>query len=243
MPEEIKKKYIIKNKILEAPKVLTLQLVCEDNSVPFYFPGQFINIYFPETNTPEGKSYSISSAPAEKTLNITVKAMGEFSNHLCSLNHGDTIDASLPYGFFYSESENSPLVMLSAGIGITPFRSMICDIVKKNPARKLILFSSNQTRESIIFKKELDSLQNLHKNLKIINFITREKNISEENIILGRMTAENIFENLKHQELFLTQNPEFLICGSISFVSDLWKDLKKMGIPEEAIYTEAFFSH
>jgi ferredoxin-NADP reductase len=35
---------------------------------------------------------------------------------------------------------------------------------------------------------------------------------------------------------------EFFICGSISFVRDMWKGLKLAGIPEENLYTEAFFA-
>ena len=36
---------------------------------------------------------------------------------------------------------------------------------------------------------------------------------------------------------------EFMICGSISSIRDMWKGLRDLGIPEETIYTEAFFSH
>ncbi len=237
MKEEIKKKYIVRDKIVEALGVSTLQFDC-DNEV-LYCPGQFINVYFPELGTPEGKAYSISSAPYEGTMNITVRAIGEFSNKLCSMKKGDTVTASLPYGYFYSESEDRPLVLAAAGIGITPFRSMVYDILNKNPNREIILFFSNRTEEDIVFKNEFDELCKKYTNFKVYYFITREEALKENgNTRKGRLNAGTILGFTNRLE-----DAEFLICGSISFVSDLWKGLKKAGVGEEAIYTEAFFSH
>src|SRR3989344_590628 len=104
MQEEIKKNYIVKEKVKETHNVVTLKLVC-DGGNPEYRVGQFITVFFPEMGKVEGKAYTISSEPSEDTINITVKAIGEFSNKLVGLSAGDTISASLPYGYFYSESE------------------------------------------------------------------------------------------------------------------------------------------
>jgi 3-ketosteroid 9alpha-monooxygenase subunit B len=236
---ETRKTYVVKEKIIESPTVSTLKLTLFTGDIPTYHSGQFINIYFPELGTPEGKAYSMSGAPHEDALCITVKAVGEFSHRLCSLCVGDTLEASLPYGYFYSESEDNNLIMIAGGIGVTPFRSMIMDSIRRKSQRKLALFYSSRTYDDLIFKKEFDSLQKDHKNFNGFYFVTRERN-SDTSIIYRRMNIGDILGNGPQKRL---AGREFLICGSISFVSDIWKGLRAAGVPEELIYTEAFFSH
>ena len=91
--------YVVKEKTMEVPGVTTLFLTDEQDNVPPFTPGQYITVYFPELSTPEGKAYSISSAPRESTFSITVRNIGEFSGRLCSISPGETLLASLPYGF------------------------------------------------------------------------------------------------------------------------------------------------
>ena len=237
---EVKKiKYQIAGKKIEAPNVVTLELSCLFN-LPSYCAGQFIDVYFPELNTPQGKSYSLSSAPSENKFSITVKAIGEFSNRLFNMKEGDYLVSSPPYGFFYSDQENTHLVMLAGGIGIAPFRATIAEQLAKNPTkneRKMSLFYSSQTEEDIIFKSELNLWQEENPNLKIKHFITRQEKVSPDKQ-KGRITAEYVLKEISD-----LKNAEFLICGSISFVRDMRRGLRDAGVPEETIYTEAFFSH
>jgi ferredoxin-NADP reductase len=231
--------YVVREKIAESSTVSTLKLAPAFENLPAYHSGQFINIYFPELNTPEGKAYSMSGAPQEEVLAITVKAMGEFSHRLCSLKIGDTVTASLPYGYFYSESEETTLVMIAGGIGVAPFRSMICDALAGNLSRKLALFYSVRTHEDLVFKKEFDRLQKENKNFKVFYFVTREKN-NDPLIFSSRISINDILGSGPRKNI---SGREFLICGSIPFVSDIWKGLRAEGVREEMIYTEAFFSH
>lgn len=228
--------YVVRAVSPEAPGVTTLHLTLANGSIPAYVPGQYITVYAPHLGTPEGKAYSASSSPEEATLNITVKDIGKFSHYLSTRKAGDEIAGSLPYGYFYSESDTTPLVMVAAGIGISPFRGMILHSVRKNQKRELFLFCSNRTTEDIVFKKELDELVAEYKNLHIKHCITRGE--AGPDMMRSRITARYILDALGK-----TKNPEFLLCGSISFVRDLWRDLKANSVPEECVYTEAFFSH
>lgn len=236
MSQESETRYIVRENIPEAPGVTTLRLSLSNESVPKYVPGQFITVYVPELGTPEGKAYSISSAPHEKTLNITVKDMGKFSHYLCSRTQGDELEGSLPYGYFFSESRTSTLALVCGGIGVAPLRSMLQASAHDTPRRSMTLFCSNRTAQDIIFKKTLDELSKNNKNIKVFHFLTREK--TDSPFINGRINAKAILESLKGEK-----DIEFLLCGSISFVRDLWRDLRHSGVPEETIYTEAFFSH
>lgn len=220
----------------EVPGVVTLFLSEKKGMVPEFVPGQFINVYFPKLNTPEGKAYSISSAPHEPLFSITVRAIGEFSHRLCAARPGDAITGSLPYGFFYPEREESSVVMLAGGIGITPFRSMIHHAAHHSPKRRLMLFHSSRSLSDSMFGKEFANLHNELPNFSITRFITREA--ASHPHVPRRMRAEDILPLIPD-----TTHTEFLICGSIPFTRDMWRNLRNAGISEDAMYTEAFFSH
>jgi len=230
--------YVVCGVISEVSGVATLMLTKEDGTVPPFVPGQYVNIFFPETRTSEGKAYSISSAPSESTLSITVRAIGEFSNRLCSMRPGDTVRASLPYGFFYPEADDSELVMLAAGIGIAPFRSMIRHIAKYTLSRRLALFHSVRTLSDAIFLEECTELRQKFPNFSLTHFVTRDAEVQNEYVIPHRIEPTDILSRVSD-----VSRAEFLICGSISFTRDMWRGLRKAGVNEEKLYTEAFFSH
>lgn len=227
-------KYKVYNKTQLSRDVDCLSLLPVNKLKPDFLPGQFITVYHDDSMIVEGKAYSISSAPHEQYLNITVKKMGEFSNMLCSLSLGSVIKASLPYGFFYSEAKNTPIVMIAGGIGITPFRSMIIHNAKNSPARVMHLLYSARNLSDLIFKDHFDKLVDQN-SLKANYFVTRETT-KDKNIQSRRMCAQDI--------LTCSQNykqPEYFLCGSIDFVRTLWKDMTQHGIAEEQIYTEGFY--
>lgn len=213
-------KFKVIGKKQETPLITTLQLDTTDGKPLSYIPGQYITVYFPNSGTPEGKAYSLSSSPHEKHASITIKKIGEFSSRLSALEPGDTIEASLPYGFFYSESRESDMVLIAAGIGIAPFRSMILH----NPHRKILLFYSVKKEADAIFKKEFDHI----KNLNVTYYHTQEGS--------SRIDTRQLVDSLPS-----LASPEFFICGGIAFVRDIWTGLRDNGVPEEMMYTEAFF--
>lgn len=237
-----KEKYIVYKTVRETHNVVNVWLMYAGSMSYHFISGQYITVYFPHTGTPEGKAYSISSAPHEGMVCISVKAIGEFSHRLCSLCPGDTITGSLPYGYFYSESDANPLVLISGGIGVAPFRSMILDALEKNPVRSVYLLASFRNTSEILFKNTLFDLAHTHPNFRIYYFITREK-ISDSNThtISGRMTHETLQPIIS--DLPVRTQAEYFLCGSIAFTRDIWRILKSLGIPEERISTEAFFSH
>jgi ferredoxin-NADP reductase len=235
-PSESTQEYIVVSTHAETEDVVTLALSVRNGNVPIYTPGQFITVYFPELNTPEGKAYSISSYPFEKHIAITVKAIGEFSNRLCSLHSGDIILASLPCGFFFPEYEHTSLVLLAGGIGITPFRSIVCNALERNTDRSIALFYSSRTEHGAVFKNEMDNITHKYKNFLAHYFFTRDTKHSSD-VYGRRMQARDILDLVPQN----TNNTEFLICGSIPFVRDEWLGLKEAGVSEDCIYTEAFF--
>lgn len=228
--------YIIQSKKNEVLGVTTLFLTLENGSLPQWTAGQYINIHFESTGTPEGKAYSISSAPHEEVFALTIRDIGEFSHRLCTAKVGATIHASLPYGFFAPEYEHTPLVLIASGISITPFRSILKDIHEKNPERDVTLFHSIRTSADAIFHRELENLECTLPQFTHHRFITREKAPYQKHAAARRIETEDVLTHIKRMS-----DTEFLICGNISFTRDMWKSLTEAGVPKQCIYTEAFF--
>ncbi len=227
--------YLVQEVVPEADDVVTLHLRPLQDVIPSYKAGQFITVFFPETGHKEGKSYSLSSSPNESDMSITVHGVGTFSNKLIAKKVGDTINGSLPYGYFYSESEANSMILIAGGMGIAPLMSMIKYSPFLYPTRKIILFYSNKTSKSVVFKNELDELsQQSDGNLIVEYYVTQEPAAP-----FGVKTRIPIHHIVKHQKQLADQ--EFFICGSIPFVRDYWRGLKDSGVVEEKIYTEAFF--
>lgn len=217
----------------ETPNVSTLVLESLKGDNLSFKPGQYI-VCFPTANSIRRRSYTISSVPSGKKFSISVKKVGTVSSQLVAMKRGDTLIASLPLGSFYSKSQNTPLVMIAAGISVTPFRSMIFDNIERNPSRKLVLFYSNQTIADIVFKKQFDDLATLHPQFQVHYFITREKT-TLPGITNGRMTGKNIMNTISG-----INDAEFFICGSGDFVHSFRHGLIAEGVLRSTIHTESF---
>lgn len=219
----------------EAQDVISLYLESESEK-PSYKAGQFMTVKIPNLLPSEGKPYSISNAPHEDKVRITVRKIGQFSSAFFGLSVNDIITTSLPYGYFYPESEDTnDLVFIAGGIGITPCISNIKNLTHTNSQRNIHLFYSNQTESDIVFKDELDTLAKINSRLFIHHHITREEPKNKE-FISRRISPDDIPEFVTEPKL-----SDFFLCGSINFTKSLWKGLNEIGIPQDRLYTEGFF--
>jgi ferredoxin-NADP reductase len=231
---ENKKAFEIIGSRRETGGITTVVLRQKDAGMFVFKSGQFLTVYFPDIGTVEGKAYSISSAPSEQNIALSVHAIGAYSNRLASLSAGDVLYASGPYGFFYSEEDTTPLVLVAGGIGVAPFRSMIVDALATNQHRPIRLFYSVKHAEDAAFLDLFSALAEQHDTFSFIVHVTQEACVG--GFIQGRMTSGELLLPYKED-----RSTEFMICGSIAFVRELWKGLKEGGVPEDQLYTEAFF--
>ena len=219
----------------ETPSVNTLYLECLSKR-PEFIAGQYLTVKLPGHDPVEGKAYSISSAPYQHLVSITVKRLHNYSLALLKKQIGDIIVTSPPYGFFYPEAEDTgPLVFLAGGIGITPCVSIIAQLLHEKDPRPLYLYYSNQKLEEIAFAKKLADLKQTHPNFSLTTFLTREESVCTPHHT-GRMTAERVLSSMNNSKA-----ATFFLCGSQYFAQDLWRQLKDIGVAPEQIYTEGFF--
>lgn len=221
--------------VTETPTVTSLYLKPKTEK-PAFLAGQYVTIKIPDLGPAEGKAYSLSSAPHAPLVRISIREIGRFSKALCSLNPGDTLHTSTPYGFFYpEETETIPLVFITGGIGITPCLSIIKDLTYRKDQREISLLYSNQTEADLPFVTEIDMLTKNNSKLTVHHFITRETP-SNRTYYNERITGRKILSLIPE-----ATTAEYFICGSMNFTKALWKDLKEADIPTHQLYTEGFF--
>lgn len=222
----------------EAERVITLKFKFGKNNKPSFIPGQYLIVYLEGQSGPEGKAYTISSIPSDELLAITVKKIGRFSTALHDLKVGSTITVEGPMGNFYPDEQNREIVCLAAGIGITPFFSIIRAYVEENflKDKKIHLFYSNKTKEDAAFFNELNKFSEDNKNLKLFHYLTRQKIKDGHVKEFNRIDIKSIKNKLKR-----LGDKDYFICGPIRFVSDFRRSLLDSGVDEIKIHTEAFY--
>lgn len=220
--------------VKEAPGVSTIYFKIDFE--PFTFTaGQYISVYFDQTGNKSGKAYSLSSAPDDSELSITVKNIGQFSGLLCGLEPGDTFVVSSPFGFF-NVSDELPIVAIASGVGVSPIWSIICDELKRNTDRRISLFLTAPTVEELVFKKKIDRLFKQANRASCAYFATREDSAELFDITLGRRFT--VAEDLHTEHL---SSSRFYVCGAEDFVRSVWRQLMEAGVDENKVVTETFF--
>jgi len=151
--------------IQETPRAVTLALEnCDSKIQLFYQAGQYLSVMVNVDGQPYCRSYSISSAPYEESLRITVQSIagGVVSNYIKQhAKVGQTLFCSPPAGSFVAYNNDKPKLFLAAGSGITPIIAMLKDHLF-NSQQPCYLIYFNRDNHQTIFKNEISSLCHLY---------------------------------------------------------------------------------
>ena len=230
-----KREFVLVDKKPEATDVVSLLFKPTDGLDYDYRPGQYVDIK-PPSIFGHGKSYTISSIPSDEFVSLTIKKCGTISSAMLDMQINDKVIFDGPHGNFYPKNQGCNIIMLAGGIGVTPFFSIIKNMIKSGSDTKITLIYSNKTKNDITFFDSLNKLAANNPNLKIVHCLTQEKatvlNINEFN----RIDQDMINKYVPYQK-----NTNYYICGSIKFTGDMWRVLRSMNIKEDDIFTEAFF--
>jgi ring-1,2-phenylacetyl-CoA epoxidase subunit PaaE len=190
------------------------------------------------------RTYSICSAPFDDKLRVAVKKVdgGVFSSWANEeLKSGDHIDVMPPVGKFYTELEPTQkknYVAFGAGSGITPLLSIIRTTLFTEPESKFTLVFGNRSKNSIIFKEELEALKDKFLDrFRIYHILSREK--TETVLNSGRIDISKL-ELLFSKIIDPDTSDEFFLCGPEEMIFCIKDYLKKKGIPAHHIHFELF---
>jgi ferredoxin-NADP reductase len=218
-----------------------------------YKAGQFAVVDLGTKEDPKGpmRSFSMASSPTEKEFILVSTRIRDtpFKKRLANLDLGTLIKITAPLGqFVLSEDYSRPVVLLSGGIGVTPFRSMIKYAADKQLPINITMFDSNRNKDNILYKEEFDRCVNANKNLKIIYTITgegQEGSSSSYSTLDHDWKGESGFINKAMLTKYLTfadlNNSTFFICGPPGMIKAMQKLLQNdLLIPKDRIKIEQF---
>ncbi len=120
--------------------------------------GQFLYVYFDSDKTlEEPHPFTISSAPHEHDLRLSIKASGDWTQHMHEhLQAGATAFVDGPYGEFNFKTGSRKQVWIAGGIGITPFMSWMRDFDANPHGREIDFFYTTTVPEEALFMDEIE---------------------------------------------------------------------------------------
>ncbi|HEY9497277.1 MAG TPA: ferredoxin reductase [Intrasporangium sp.] len=137
--------------------------------------GQWARIGVEIDGVRQWRSYSLS-APAGADPAITVTAIGHVSTALVrNTKPGDVLFLDVPQGDFVLPQHPRPLLMVTAGSGLTPVMSMIRTLIPRRPDADVVLIHSSRTRADALFHDELLELADQFPGLTVKHWFTREE--------------------------------------------------------------------
>ena len=171
--------------------------------------------------------YSLSAAPQEKFLRVTVKNLGDHSAEIQNLRPGARVFFEGPYGTFVaSRASRGHIVLVGGGVGITPLRALMEELDDIKDVDVLFRASSEK---DIIFRKELDALADM-RGARIHYLIGSRKD--------HPMNAKYIS---KFVPAF--RDSEVYVCGPTPLVDAVREAARSVGIPKDRFHDEAFEFH
>lgn len=221
--------WTVVGKVSEAPGVVTIQF---KPSKPIDFkPGQYFIFYDLVDWLDDCRAYSISSSPSDENVEVTVKLVKNphFSKHMQELPIGGSIEVRGPFGEFFLEGDEADVVLVGAGSGIAPLRSIMRSLMKANSQKNIAVVYSAKTREQVIFKSELEELA-LKGKIRLFVTLTQES---------GEFSGR-IDEALLKRAAPNPENKKFFVCGPPGMVSSACKILRGIGVNENQIMSEEF---
>lgn len=211
-----------------------------------YKAGQFITIAVPGADGKKVKrSYSMSSSPATDTaVAVTVKRVsnGVVSNYLNDNVHtGDFLEVIEPMGNFLFEPLEQPdrdIYLFGAGSGITPLISIAKTVLKTEAQTKVRIFYGNRSEDSIIFKQELEELENQYKERLSIQYILSQPQglwVGEK----GRINQANATLWLKDSCADFAKD-HFYMCGPEEMMDQIKRIFELYEVPKAHVHFERF---
>ena len=212
--------------------------------LPFFQAGQFVvlRLLVDPGKSPVLRSYSLSDWPGADHFRISVKneLNGIGSSFLCNRTHeGDVLDVSAPRGSFTLRPSQSPLVLLSAGVGATPVMSMLHTLVAEQSQREIWWVYGARNRVDHPFAEESRSLlKQLSRGHGYIVY-SRPGAIDQ---VGTDFDAPGHIDTALLEKIGVSQGSDFYLCGPSSFLQNMRDGLRDWGVLTANVHTEIFGS-
>ena len=226
----------------QGSQVKSIRFVAADGApLPAFKAGQYLSV---TVNFGDGRTqlrqYSLSDAAGD-SLRISVKRepagqatpAGEVSNWIHdNVVAGSTLLVSPPCGEFTIDTESDePVVLLSAGVGITPMIGALNRIAQVNPSRHVIFGHAARDAAHQAHDADIAAAKAAMPNLQVVKFYENREGASDA--LEGLMTL-NAMPSWPRAET------DVYMCGPLPFMQAQWLALVKAGVPPARLHREVF---
>jgi ferredoxin-NADP reductase/MOSC domain-containing protein YiiM len=227
----------------ESDSVTSFVLVPIDRPpLPVFHAGQFVvlRLLVDADKPPILRSYSLSDLPVTDHFRISVKSElnGIGSSFLCNrAREGDLLDVSAPRGSFTLRPGQSPVVLLSAGVGATPVMSMLHALAAEKSEREIWwIYGARNSVDHPFARESRSLLQQLSRGR---SYVVYSRPAATDQLGLGFDAAGHIDAALL-EKIGVSPDGDFYLCGPSSFLENMRDGLRNWGVPAENVHTEIF---
>jgi ferredoxin-NADP reductase/Na+-translocating ferredoxin:NAD+ oxidoreductase RnfD subunit len=210
-----------------------------DRQLPFR-PGQYLDwtLHIPNPDSRGNRRpFTIASAPTEKEIHLGVKFYDKpsaFKRSLRALKPGDVIYGSQIAGSFtLPRNPDEKLAFIAGGIGITPFRSMVQELINRGQPRPIVLLYGNNKLDEIAYAEVFDRAAR-ELGLRTIYAV------AEDEVTDRAMHRGFIDEHLIKREVPDFRERTFYISGPRAMVVRFQRALKELGVARSHIKVDFF---
>ncbi len=236
-----KRRFICTERHRESPDVTSFVLEpCDQAPIGPVLPGQYVTVSVPGTSgSPRQRSYSVSRRPDGKTLRISVRRVGK--GGVSDLLHdtiqtGMEVHVGVPAGrFVLSSPPGRRVVLISAGVGITPLLPMLEELALEDSGRDVWFVHAARDATSHLFQEEARAIAAKATNGGVRIFTCYSRPQKEDRCdFTGRIDGSVLARMLPVDEA------DFYICGPDGFMTSLRDGLIACGVEPNSVRYEAF---
>jgi len=196
--------------------------------IPFV-AGQFVFVRFGGSAAWEPHPFTISSAPQERLLRLSIKALGDHTQRLIdTLQPGAPARVGLAFGLFDYRRGGRAQVWIAGGIGITPFRSWVRAFPTDEPlAFDIDVFYTVHDEDEAVFLDDLRTAAARHATFRPhVTYSGSDGALTIEQVAAvchGSLTERTIY-----------------MCGPSRMTAGFQRALRQRGVPSHHIHFEHF---
>ncbi|MDF3826994.1 MULTISPECIES: NO-inducible flavohemoprotein [unclassified Pseudocitrobacter] len=218
----------------------------DGGAVADYQPGQYLAVWLKPEGFPhqEIRQYSLTRKADGKGYRIAVKREdgGQVSSWLHnSANVGDVVHLAAPAGdFFMSVENNTPVTLISAGVGQTPMLAMLDTLAKSSHTAQVNWFHAAENGDVHAFA---DEVKTLGSSLPRFTAHTWYRQPTEADRQAAAFDSEGLMDLSAMEGAFSDPAMQFYLCGPVGFMQFAAKQLVELRVKPESIHYECFGPH
>ncbi len=174
--------------------------------------------------------FSFSAPYDGKMIRFSIKALGDYTSKIQNVPMGARVLIDGPLGLFVERTAlRNKFLLIAGGIGITPLRSMVSDLVFKN--KNTVLLYGVKTEKDFVFKREIDDLAEKSELLGV-HYVLSSPEPGFESGYIDKEKIIRLVPDFYEREVFL--------CGPPLMMNSVVSSLKELGFPKKNIHFEKF---